>query len=82
MCGINHNEMHCLTRLKINYISKYETNNMTLAELLKDSAYRLTQFKVAQIKALEKSISIKDSGKNPAPYVSCLVRGKPIKLQR
>lgn len=53
---------------------------MTLAELLKDSAYKLTQFKTAQIKSLEKSISIKDSGKNPAPYVSCIVRGKPIKL--
>lgn len=43
---------------------------MTLAGLLKDSAYKLTQFKTAQILALEKRITIKESGKNPAPYVS------------
>jgi type I restriction enzyme M protein len=53
---------------------------ISLAELLKDSAYKLTQFKTAQIQALEASITMKDAGKNLAPYVSCLVRGKPIKL--
>ncbi len=53
---------------------------ISLAELLKDSAYKLTQFKPAQIHALEASITMKDTGKNPAPYVTCLVRGKPIKL--
>ncbi|ABQ27754.1 N-6 DNA methylase [Geotalea uraniireducens] len=53
---------------------------ITLAELLKDSAYKLTQFKPAQIQALEASITMKETEKNPAPYVSCLVRGKPIKL--
>lgn len=52
----------------------------TLAALLKDSAYKLTQFKPAQIAALENAISFKDSGKATAPYVTCLVRGKPIKL--
>lgn len=50
---------------------------ITLAELLKDSAYKLTQFKPAQIQALESSITMKDTGKNPAPYVTCLVRGYP-----
>jgi len=34
----------------------------TLAELLKDSAYRLTQFKPAQIQALEAAITLKNSG--------------------
>ncbi|KAF0156205.1 MAG: N-6 DNA methylase [Syntrophaceae bacterium] len=53
---------------------------LTLVELLKDSAYKLTQFRPAQIQALEARITMKDSGKNPTPYVSCLVRGKPIKL--
>lgn len=53
---------------------------LTLAELLKDSGYKLTQFKPAQIQALETSITMKDTGKNPTPYVTCLVRGKPIKL--
>ena len=53
---------------------------ISLAELLKDSAYKLTQFKPAQIQALEASITMKDTEKSSAPYVSCLVRGKPIKL--
>lgn len=52
----------------------------TLAELLKDSAYKLTQFKPEQISTLESSITMKDTGKTAAPYVTCLVRGKPIKL--
>ena len=51
-----------------------------LAELLKDSAYRLDQFKPEQIKKLEAAISLKDSGKKAAHYVTCVVRGKPIKL--
>ena len=53
---------------------------LTLAELLKDSAYKLSQFKPEQIAALESAITLKDSGKKAAPYVACLVRGKPIKL--
>ena len=53
---------------------------LTLAELLKDSAYKLTQFKPAQIKALESAITLKDAGNKAVPYVNCLVRGKPIRL--
>jgi len=53
---------------------------LTLAELLKDSAYKLSQFKPEQIAALESAITLKDSAKKAAPYVACLVRGKPIKL--
>lgn len=53
---------------------------MTIAELLKESAYKLSQFKPEQITALEATITMKASGKKPAPYVTCLVRGKPIKL--
>lgn len=53
---------------------------MTLTELIKDSAYKLSQFKPAQIAALEASITLKDTAKTPTPYVDCLVRGKPIKL--
>ena len=52
----------------------------TLAEFLKDSTYKLTQFKPAQIKALESGITMKESGKTVAPHVNCLVRGKLIKL--
>jgi len=51
-----------------------------LAELLRDSAYKLTQFKLAQIQSLEAGITMKDTGKTTSPYVTCLVRGKPIKL--
>lgn len=51
-----------------------------LSDLLRDSDYKLTQFKPEQIKALEASITVKDVGKKPALYVTCLVRGKPIKL--
>ncbi|MFM2449745.1 MAG: hypothetical protein RIS44_2195 [Pseudomonadota bacterium] len=53
---------------------------ITLAELLKDSAYKLNQFKPEQISQLESRITVKDPGKKATPYVSCLVRGKPIKL--
>jgi type I restriction enzyme M protein len=53
---------------------------MTLAELLKDSAYKLDQFKPQQIASLESSIALKESGKRMVPYVNCLVRAKPIKL--
>ena len=47
-----------------------------LSDLLRDSAYKLTQFKPAQIKALEASITVKETGKSATPYVTCLVRGK------
>lgn len=56
------------------------SKQIKLSDLLRDSAYKLTQFKPAQIQALEASITMKDTGKNPTPYVTCLVRGKPIKL--
>lgn len=48
-----------------------------LSDLLRDSAYKLTQFKPAQIQALEASIIVKETGKASVPYVTCLVRGKP-----
>lgn len=53
---------------------------VTIADLLKDSAYRLDQFKSEHIAALEAGITLKETGKAAAPYVTCLVRGKPIKL--
>ena len=51
-----------------------------LAALLKDSEYKLAQFKPKQISALESRVTVKESGKKLLPYVQCLVRGKPIKL--
>ena len=52
----------------------------SLSALLKDSGYKLTQFTPAQISALEASITVKETAKASVPYVTCLVRGKPIKL--
>lgn len=53
---------------------------MHLAELLKDSAYRLTQFKSTHITALEARITKKDTGKSVGFYADCLVRNKLVKL--
>ena len=53
---------------------------MNLSDLLKDSAYKLSQFKPAQIAALEAGMTLKTTDKATTPYVTCLVRGKPIKL--
>jgi type I restriction enzyme M protein len=53
---------------------------MHLAELLKDSAYRLTQFKPSHIAALEARIIKKDTGKSVGFYADCLVRNKLVKL--
>lgn len=53
---------------------------MNLAELLKDTSYKLTQFKPAQIAAFEAGITQKSTGKALSLYANCLVRGKPIKL--
>ena len=53
---------------------------MTLNELLKDSAYKLSQFSLTQIQTLENSIILKDTRGKSTPYVTCLARGKEIKL--
>ena len=51
-----------------------------LAELLRDSDYKLSQFTSAQIKALEAAVTVKVVANKRVPYVTCLVRGKPVKL--
>jgi hypothetical protein len=53
---------------------------MKLTELLKDSAYKLTQFTAAHIQTLENRIIIKQIRDKTTPYIVCLVRGKDIKL--
>ncbi len=53
---------------------------MKIAEILKDSNYKLTQFKDKYIKELEKSIFTKKLKSGEAPYIKCLVRKKDIKL--
>jgi type I restriction enzyme M protein len=53
---------------------------ISLAVLLKDTAYKLNQFTPEHISELEVMIIMKDSSKGAFPYVNCLVRGKPIRL--
>lgn len=53
---------------------------MKLAELLKDSAYKLTQFTQEQIETLVAAITTKMSEKAVTPYVVYLVRKKAVKL--
>ncbi len=51
-----------------------------LSDLLRDTTYKLTQFDLPQIEQLEAGITMKDTGKAAVPYVTCLVRGKPVRL--
>lgn len=51
-----------------------------LADILKDSNYKLTQFDEERIKQFENSIFAKDVRCKQTPYVKCLVRKKDIKL--
>lgn len=51
-----------------------------LVDLLKDSSYKLSQFKPSQIQELDNRITYKETSQKSIPYVDCLVRGKPIKL--
>lgn len=53
---------------------------MTLTEILKDSNYKLTQFKPEQVASFEKTIVTKDVKGTLTPYINCLVRKKEIKL--
>ena len=53
---------------------------MRIAEILKDSNYKLTQFNKVDIQNLENRIIVKDVRGKATPYVKCLVRKKEIKL--
>jgi type I restriction enzyme M protein len=53
---------------------------MTITDILKDSNYKLTQFKPQQIEELEKSIFERELKSGKAPYIKCKVRNKDIKL--
>lgn len=51
-----------------------------LSALLRDSAYKLTQFNPEHIAALEATITLKTSKGGEVAYVTCLKRGKDIRL--
>lgn len=53
---------------------------MKLADILKDSNYKLSQFTAAEIEQLEQSITLKTTKSGEVPYTVCLVRQKAIKL--
>lgn len=57
-----------------------ETIKMTLAEILKDSNYKLTQFSAGKVKLLEEHIIVRETRGKDTPYINCLVRKKEIKL--
>ncbi|MDZ8235976.1 MAG: hypothetical protein RMZ69_02180 [Nostoc sp. ChiQUE01a] len=53
---------------------------MNLADILKDSNYKLSQFTAAEIEQLEQNITLKATKSGEVPYIVCLVRQKAIKL--
>jgi len=53
---------------------------MNLADILKDSNYKLSQFTTAEIEQLEQTITLKATKSGEVPYMVCLVRQKAIKL--
>ena len=54
---------------------------MTIAEILRDSTYKITQFDLVQIQDFEKRIVVRPDKKGaPIPYVVCAIRKKEIKL--
>ena len=53
---------------------------MTLAEILKDSNYKLTQFSPEKVKFFEENIRVREVRGKDTPYINCLVRKREIKL--
>ncbi|MDR3265988.1 MAG: N-6 DNA methylase [Tannerella sp.] len=54
---------------------------MTLAEILKDSDYKQSQFNIIQIHEFEQKIIVRqDKNGKDIPYIHCAVRNKEIKL--
>ncbi|MBD2394688.1 N-6 DNA methylase [Cyanobacterium aponinum FACHB-4101] len=54
---------------------------MKLNFILKDSNYKLSQFKQEEINDLENSIFLKETKKSSNYYIKCLVRNKDIQLK-
>ena len=53
---------------------------MKLSELLRDSAYKLTQFSDANIAELEAKITLKETKAGNVPVITCIKRQKEIRL--
>lgn len=53
---------------------------MNLSDILRDSNYKLTQFRPEQIALIEQSIIVKEVKDKLVPYLSCIVRKKEMRL--
>lgn len=53
---------------------------VTLADILRDTNYKLTQFSNDKINSLQDNFIIREIKGKPVPYLKCLVRDKEIKL--
>jgi type I restriction enzyme M protein len=53
---------------------------MQIHDILKDTNYKLTQFKPQYIDELNKSIEMREQKNGLVPYIICKVREKAIKL--
>lgn len=53
---------------------------MKIADILKDSNYKLTQFSQDKINFIEENIIVKEVRGKKVPYFKCLVRNKDVKL--
>jgi len=54
---------------------------MTIEKILKDTNYKLTQFKDEDIKEIESLIFEKELRKKPTRFIKCLVRNKDIQIK-
>ncbi|MDQ6977640.1 MAG: type I restriction enzyme HsdR N-terminal domain-containing protein, partial [Ghiorsea sp.] len=54
---------------------------MKLADILRDSNYKLTQFKPERIIEFEETIFLKTVRGKEVPHIQCLVRRKDIQLK-
>jgi type I restriction enzyme M protein len=55
---------------------------MTISEILKDTNYKLTQFKTQHIKEIESLIFQKETKGKPTYFIKCLVRQKDTWIQK
>lgn len=53
---------------------------MKIAEVLKNSNYKLSQFNEEDVRDLEENITLKKTAKGTVPYVQCRIREKQIRL--
>ena len=53
---------------------------MTIADILKDSNYRISLFTEKEINKLEEEITFREVKSKKIPYIKCCIRNKEIRL--